>query len=97
MHQLTADALGRSRRENRTYVDETTQFYRDPQTFLTERFEKRGHYPSHMVLFEPLLPRVALFLARHGYRQEARFWHTLLVVDDRQGDALIYRRHPPRQ
>jgi hypothetical protein len=22
----------------------------------------------------------------------ARFWHTLLVVDDRQGDALVFRR-----
>lgn len=78
---------------NRTYADETRRFYSDPPGFLAARFEERGgRYPSHMVLFEPLLPHVAPFLARHGYHQVARFWHTLLVVDDRQGDALVFRR-----
>lgn len=64
---------------NRTYEDESRAFYADPDKFLAERFGGASP-PTHLVLFEPLLPLVRPFLASHDYREVRRSYALCAVT-----------------
>lgn len=49
-------------------------------------------WPSHIVLFEALLPQVKEVLEDRGYRQEKRIWNSHWHEDERRrGDVIILR------
>ncbi|KAJ3190186.1 hypothetical protein HDU85_000477 [Gaertneriomyces sp. JEL0708] len=91
-----------------TYVDEADMFYQDPRGFIRNRFHEGQildyrtsntnvsnsiQWPSHVVLFEALLPEVQDILVEKQYSECARFFNSYFHDDSRRkGDVVIYCR-----
>ncbi|KAJ7390516.1 hypothetical protein OS493_024548 [Desmophyllum pertusum] len=64
------------------YIDEADQFYMHPSSWLSEQFgnssgpKEQVHLPSHIVLYNVLLPDISKFLGHFLYRECATYFHT---------------------
>jgi phosphatidylinositol glycan class B len=58
------------------YEEEQDIFYRDPELFLSKQFEvEKLDLPSHIVLYEDLLPRIQSFVNKYGYKKTDQLFH----------------------
>lgn len=73
----------------KAYRDEADQFYDDPDAWLGRLLPLEA-LPSHVIMFEPLVERVAAHLGARG-RECARFFNSHFIDDDRKrGDVVVY-------
>jgi phosphatidylinositol glycan class B len=87
----------------KTYKDESDIFYDDPYEYLLGRFSSKESWPSHLALFEALLPvkgeaniTVSSLLERQGYKVQHRFWNSLFHLDSRRrGRVILMKRSHP--
>ncbi|ELU03730.1 hypothetical protein CAPTEDRAFT_107850 [Capitella teleta] len=57
------------------YTDESDVFYEDPVAWLNKTYATSS-LPSHIVMFDVLLPRVSDFISRNSYEKCAEFFHS---------------------
>lgn len=54
----------------------------------------RHEWPSHLVLFDALVPELQGLLEAQGYREQTRLWNSHWHEDDRRrGDVVVWRWH----
>lgn len=55
-----------------SYVDEAEQFYKSPAYWLRSHIPSypRTAMPSHVILFEPLLPKITDFIKNYNVSQK---------------------------
>lgn len=71
-----------------TYKDEADIFYEDPSKFLRHMKHK---WPSHLIMFESLIPRIESVLESKGYHLHRRFFNSHWHDDPRRrGHVVIY-------
>ncbi|RKP23280.1 Alg9-like mannosyltransferase family-domain-containing protein [Syncephalis pseudoplumigaleata] len=68
---------------------------REPaSTAELDRMAERRWWPSHLLLFDALLPAVNETLGAHGYHECSRFFNSFFHDDERRiGDVLVYCTH----
>ncbi|RCI06407.1 hypothetical protein CU098_008785 [Rhizopus stolonifer] len=65
-------------------LDEADQFYAAPLEFTKTHQKDRQWPPSHLVLFENLLPQLGDYLQEQGYRECQRFFNSHFHDDSRR-------------
>jgi phosphatidylinositol glycan class B len=75
--------------QGETIVDESRSFFAGPIPFLEGRYAKPKPWPTHLVMFDSLLPRVQSFLDQHSYHLCATIFHSFFVTEEEQGKNIF--------
>ncbi|KAJ5075100.1 gpi mannosyltransferase 3 [Anaeramoeba ignava] len=81
---ISMDFLDCSPSSEPNYVDEADRFFANPLDFLHKRFlsdPQNVHLPSHLILFDSILPKIESFLKENSYQECARFFNSHFPVD----------------
>ncbi|KAI8873280.1 hypothetical protein GQ42DRAFT_160655, partial [Ramicandelaber brevisporus] len=85
-------------KDHPTFTEESDDFTEKPQEFVQKRAAtwyinkiKMGRpFPSHLVVFDNVVPKIMPVLIDHGYRQCARFFNTHFHPEPRRsGDVVV--------
>ncbi|XP_018333456.1 GPI mannosyltransferase 3 isoform X2 [Agrilus planipennis] len=72
-----------------TYIDETENFYKNPNKWLRDEYPPKGPLPSHIVAFDVLVPFIKDILSR--YNLIYKIFHTHVPIEEKIGTyVMIY-------
>lgn len=80
------------------YLDEADKFYLNPSAWLTKQFGDQTEHrdqiglPSHIVMYDVLLPKVAMFLNQFHYKKDATFFHTHFPEGRIGSQILVFKQ-----
>ncbi|XP_015763312.1 PREDICTED: GPI mannosyltransferase 3-like isoform X2 [Acropora digitifera] len=80
------------------YLDEADKFYLNPSAWLTKQFGDQTEHrdqiglPSHIVMYNVLLPKVAMFLDQFHYKKDATFFHTHFPEGRVGSQILVFKQ-----
>ncbi|KAG8227894.1 hypothetical protein J437_LFUL008208 [Ladona fulva] len=74
------------------YLDEADLFYLGPLTWLNKQYPPNSVFPSHIVMYDVLLPHLQGFLNANGYSLAAKFFHAHRFEGKVGGNVLVHSR-----
>lgn len=85
--------LGMALEERAQYLDIADQFYEDPVKFLDVHMGTDYDWPSHLIMFEAIVPTIEGVLKEQGYERTVSFFNSHFHDDSRRrGKVLVYQR-----
>lgn len=69
--------------------NEEDKFFSNPPKWLSDHYSSHVDLPTHLIMFDSLLPSVEQFLIDNHYHKASEVFHTHFVDDGKDGNYIL--------